>query len=464
MPYIFILYFFVFSIGFFVYLRKPQMLFIYWLSVPPFIVPLFFILFNPSYIGEQTFDTFYWGYLTPLSYLLIVVTFLEYLKDRDKVSNIKKIIKPLIIVSVFFVVQNLLTGFSFGPLISNIREILFLLLPTLALSISSTIRPDRKLLIRFIFYFIIIQTLFCFFNTLGLSVYSKFIEDATFADDYFSGTFLRYNHLTNYLTTMYLILTIEYFVNNAIPKYVFILFTLLLGIIILMSGARISVVLFFMIIGMSLLFYRGRNLILISVLAAVFLWGVSFFASKYDVGIQNADSSSGLERNVTGLVDLAGSQDTDDNTLALSAILLVTNFNNPLMGNGYAFRNTTEYDISDNMNEEVVKTDARMAYMLVEYGIIGFLCLVYLFCRIFKANMVQFNVENRRMWILIILYYIAFTFTETGIFDLMQFSMISILCFSRETMDIDNQEEQNEIPEVVSEDNDGIIGEEFEKV
>lgn len=441
MPYIFILYLFVFSLGFLVYLRMPQMFFVYWLSVPAFIIPLFFFLFRPSYIGEQTFDTFYWGYLTPMSYLLIVISYLEYVKYRE--FSFYNLLKPLIVFAFFFVIQNILTGFSLSPLVCNFREILFLMMPTVILSMSPTLRPDRKVIIHFIFLFIIIQTFFCIINTLGFSLYSNFADDTSFADDLFSGTFLRYNHLTNYLTTMYLILSIEYFINNAIPKYVFIPISILLGAIILMSGARISVVLFFLILGLCLFFFRGRNIILITALATVFMFGVYLFSSKYDVGTENADSGSGLERNVTGLVDLFSSMDTDDNTLSLSAFLLLTNFHNPIFGNGYAFRNTLEYDISESMNEEVIKTDARLAYMLVEYGLIGFLCFIYFFYAIFKTNINQFKIKNRKMWIVIITYFVLFTFTETGLFDLMQLSMISIFCFSKESIEIEEQESRD---------------------
>lgn len=168
MPYIFILYLFVFSLGFLVYLRMPQMFFVYWLSVPAFIIPLFFFLFRPSYIGEQTFDTFYWGYLTPMSYLLIVISYLEYVKYRE--FSLYNLLKPLIVFAFFFVIQNILTGFSLSPLVCNFREILFLMMPTVILSMSPTLRPDRKVIIHFIFLFIIIQTFFCIINTLGFSL------------------------------------------------------------------------------------------------------------------------------------------------------------------------------------------------------------------------------------------------------------------------------------------------------
>lgn len=438
MPYIIQLYLFVCSLGFFVYVIKPKWFFMYWLSVPAFVVPLFFILFNPKYVGEQTFDTFYWGYQTPLSYLLLVITILEFF--RHKGLRLKSLLIPFLVLVCFFVLQNLLNGFKPVPLISNIREAVFLMSPTLALLISPRLRPSRNELVRFVIIFIAIQIVFCLLNNIGIRIYTKFNYTNSFADDYFCGTFLRYNHLTNYLTTLYLLLSIAYFVNYSISKWIFVILSCIIGTAILLSGARISVVLFFMTLIMFLLFYHGKKLLLFSAFVFIVAYNASSFLSDYDVGTQNADQSTGFERNVTGLIDMFDSIDmfdpnsVEDNTLSLSGYLFLTHFNNPLFGNGYAFWNGDEYEMSDSLNENVMQTDARMAYMIVEYGIIGSLCFAFLFYGIFKNNRILLGPKTRKLWFVIVFYYIAFTFTETGMFDLMQLSMISIYCASIESV------------------------------
>jgi hypothetical protein len=432
MPYIILLYLFVFSLGFLVYLRKPKCFFLYWLSVPAFIVPLFFILFNPIYVGEQTFDTFYWGYQTPLSYLLLVITILEFF--RLKGIGLKKLLTPFLVLVFFLIFQNFLKGFKPSPLISNIREAVFLMLPTLALQISPRLRPLRNELIRFVLIFIAIQTVFCLLNNIGIRIYTKFNDDSSFADEYFCGTFLRYNHLTNYLTTLYLLLSIAYFVNFTISKWTYVILSCILGTIVLLSGARISVVLFFMTLILFLLLYRGKKLVLFLAVAFIVAYNASSFLSSYNVGTKNADQGTGFERNVTGLSDMFDSKSIEDNTLSLSGYLFLTKFNNPLFGNGYAFWNGSEYEMSESLNENVMQTDARMAYMIVEYGIIGCLCFAFLFYGIFKNNSILLNQKSGKLWSVIVLYYIAFTFTETGMFDLMQLSMISIYCASVESV------------------------------
>lgn len=432
MPYIILLYLFVFSLGFFVYIRKPKCFFMYWLSVPAFVVPLFFILFNPKYVGQQTFDTFYWGYQTPLSYLLLVITILDLF--RFKGFRLKKLLIPFFVLVCFLVLQNILKGFKPGPLISNIREAVFLMLPTMALLISPRLRPSRNELIRFVIIFIAIQIVFCLLNNIGIRIYTKFNDDNSFADDYFCGTFLRYNHLTNYLTTFYLLLSIAYYVNFSISKWTYVILSCIIGTIILLSGARISVVLFFMTLILFLLFYRGKKLVLLSAIAFIVLYNASSFLSDYNVGTQNADKGSGFERNVTGLTDIFNSKSIEDNTLSLSGYLFLTKFNDPVFGNGYAFWNGSEYEMSESLNENVMQTDARMAYMIVEYGIIGCLCFAFLFYGIFISNKNQFGRKSKRFWLVVVLYYIVFTFTETGMFDLIQLSIISIYCASIESV------------------------------
>ena len=440
MTYTSLLYLFIITLGLIVYFRKPSLFFMYWLSTHAFVVPLFFVLFNPSYSGNESFSTFYFGFLSPLCYLLILISAIEYYKNRT--IDFTYLYVPLVLLLIFFVVQNLLTGFNVGPLIANTKEVFFMLLPTISLSVSQRIRPNQKTLIRFIFVFIVVQAFFCLLNLYGVRLYSNYAEVSTFADEYICGSFDRYSHLTNYLTTMFLLLSIFYFVNNLIPKSVYIAVSFLLCVIILASGARISVVLFFVILGLSLLFYRRKNIIMISSLAISFLCVALYFSSKFDIGTQNADDGTGLERNVTGLVDLFTSNDTDDNTLGLSGFLFLTNFHNPLFGNGYAYRETHEYDMTEDLDESVMRTDARMAYMVVEYGLIGCLLFVYLFYGIIKTNIFHSGIVDWKMWTIVIVYYVFFTFTETGLFDLIQLSMISILCFSyntvnSESLDID---------------------------
>lgn len=429
MSYIIIFYLLIFSIGFAVYIRKPRHFFMYWLSVPPFVVPLFFILFNPSYVGEQTVETFYLGYRAPLSYLLIVITFLEYIRYKQLMQ--KGYLIPFFALILFLIVQNLSKGFNAGSLIVNMREVLFLMMPTLALSVSPRLHPKQKNLIHFIIFFMSIQVFFCLLNTVGINLYSKYNYESTFADDYLCGTFLRYNHLTNYLTTFFLFFSAAYFTNKSIPRFGYIGLTTIIGIIILLSGARISVVLFTLTIGLFLLFYRIKNILLLSVIAISLIYLVSSLSSKYDVGTNNADQATGLERNVTGLIDLFESQDIEDNTLALSGYLLLTQFKDPLMGNGYAYRNTNQYEFSEKITEITMQTDARMAFMIVEYGILGCLCFAFFFYGIIKCDRNQYDNKSRRLWTIIILYYVAFSLTETGMFDLIPFSMLSIYSFSR---------------------------------
>lgn len=427
-----LLFLFVLLLGMSVYFVKPKYLFMYWLSVPAFVIPTFFFLFHPQYKGDQTIETFYFGYRTPLLFLLMVIAILEYL--RYKKQRLKISLIPFCILVTFLVVQNVIRGVSLGTLAINVREVVLLLIPTVVLSISPRIRPDRKGLILFLLLYLYVQFIFCALNIFGLRLYTIFSDSSSFADEYICGTFLRYNHLTNYLTTFYLALSTAYFVDSSIPKYFFISTSIIICFIIMASGARISVILFFLTIGLYLLFFRSKKIVLLSVFFLLLIYGFITLSSKYDVGAGNADQGTGLERNVAGLMDLFETKSMDDNTLSLSAFLFLDYFNNPLMGNGYAYRHTGEYELSDTLDEEIMRTDARMAYMIVEYGLFGCICFTLFFYGLIKCNMTQYGKNNKKMWIIIVLYYILFSFTETGMFDFMQLSMMSIYCASIESV------------------------------
>ena len=430
-----LLYIVFILLGLIVYKRKPNYFMIYWLSARAFLFPIFLFIFHFNTLDSSEVYNLYYSQAAPLIYVMAIIMLLTIFKSHF--LDFGRIKTPLIVLVSFIIIQNILVGFDVGALSKSIKELMFLVITTLTLCSSVNIRPQQSTLIKFIILFICIEAVFCFLNTQGIRLYNNF-EQNDWEDNLISGTFPRYSHMTNFLTTFYLILAISYYGFNIISKRIFYFVTLLLAAIILASGAKISVILFFFVIGSCIVIYERKNVFKLVIFGVIICISTIMLVGKYNN--TNMDQSIGIERNITGLVDLFSNRSTDGNTLSLSEMVLISCNNNPTIGNGMANRESSIYDF-DSYPESIIKADARLAFMFVEYGVIGCLLFIFLFCGIFKTNMLKSSMKDRKVWLIITIYYILFTFTESGIFDSNMLTILSVyaLCIKdNKKVDINN--------------------------
>ena len=210
----------------------------------------------------------------------------------------------------------------------------------------------------------------------------------------------------------------------------------IIGLIILMSGSRMSLFLFaFTSFYFFSVFYQNKKIVFTIVLTSIFL---SFYYLKGNESFsgQNADEGTGLERNVIGVVDLANSEDlSEGSTLSMSAKVLFLYFNSPYMGNGQLYREGCYYgdptDPKDTYNNaDIYKTDARLAFMFVEYGIIGLCIFFYLFFSMFKGCYLYSEEHRKALYLGTGLFFLLFSITDNGFWDYLIFSSIFIYVFS----------------------------------
>lgn len=420
-----LLYVVFIAIGLFVYARKPKYLMIFWLSARAFLFPLFMFIFNPNTSGTDGVYGLYYSLAAPLVYVMLIILALTFI--RTKTLELGKIKIPLFLLLVFLAGQNIYVGLNYDALYTSVLELLFLVMPTLALLCNESIRPSRSSLLRFMIIFVFVEAFFCILNTQGIRLYSDIQDMNTWEDSLIAGTFPRYNHLTNFLTTFYLVISFAYYFFHIMSKRLYFTITIVLAIIIMLSGAKISVILFLFVFVSSLILFEHKNIFLLLTMGlAIYVCSVVLI-KKFNSS--NLDQSVGIERNITGLVELFTSKSSEGNTLSLSDMVLINCFNDPIIGNGMANREWISYDM-DSYPESVIKTDARLAFMFVEYGIIGCLFFIYLFYGIFMTNILRSDLKDRRIWLITIVYFILFTFTETGLFDMYMLTILSAFVFS----------------------------------
>lgn len=416
--------------GIVVYYVKPQYFFLYWLAIQPYILPVFFILFKESLMPMDNYlPNLYFQYPYPFCNLILLFFFITYVNDNKERKPLIAILKPLLLLLFFLIIQNFIYGFRPGVLYINIINVFENIAPFVLLLISKSVRPNRDSFIRFIFIFVYIQFFFSLLNLMGFRLYediSGLSEDSLIA-----GTFARYNHMANYLAIFFFVLTYEYYVCNRLKVKTYYLMAFLIGLLIAISGSRMNFILYAFTLLLFFCISHGKKVAVLTsiVVASVFslyvIGNEAFFGQKDWEG-------TGFERNLIGVIDLANSDDlSEGSTLALSAYLLIDKLNSPVIGNGKAYRGENFYGhLTDTWNEDIYRTDARLAFMLVEYGIVGLFLFLFLFASAFKGCLLYSGEKRRSLYWGAFLYFILFSLTDNGFWDHVVFSVLFIYAFS----------------------------------
>lgn len=416
-------------LGCFIYIKKPKSFFFYWLGIQPYLLPVFFILLKPLFSPvEEKFLPLYFSYPIALSNLLFILGVIKVLQKRRSIS-LRVIGVPLFMLMFYMLVQNLYVGFNWGALYTNYRELLVILAPFLLLYCDERVRPNRTGFVKYICIFVGIQGIFCFFNVLGFRIYGEF--SGIFDDSLICGTFARYNHMSNYLAAFFYVLSYEYHEYKGIRRSVYYFLALLIGIIVLMSGSRMTLILYSFTFLYFLCVYYGKKVFFLTSIVLVFIVGRYVMGNNRFYG-QSSDEGTGFERNLIGIVNYANSDDlSEGSTLALSASLLINKFNSPLVGNGQSYRNSNFYGHNtDLINEFEYKTDARLAFMLVDYGIIGFFLFLFLYIGIYRGLSKYSSETNMYLYYGSFSFFLLFSLTDNGFWDYILFSVLLIYAFS----------------------------------
>lgn len=423
-------------IGIAIYFVKPKYFFLYWLSIQPYILPVFFLLFASDFTPvADKFLPLYFDFPSRLSTLMIFLFFFSCVRSGKGIQQLVFLFLSIFLLTLFMVVQNIVVGFSVKALYANGKSILWIIIPLALLIIDKRVRPSRDSFVRYMMAFVCIQLSFCIFNLLGFTIYGE--VTGGFDKHLICGTFARYNHMANYLTVFFFILTYECFGCKNITRKKYFLMAFIIGLIILMSGSRMTLLLYvFTSFYFFLVFCQNKKIVITIVLASIFILG-SYLKGNESFYGQDADEGTGMERNVIGVVDLANSDDlSEGSTLSMSAQLFFLYLNSPYMGNGQLYREGFYYgdpkDPKDTYNNaDIYRTDARLAFMFVEYGIIGLCLFFYLFFSMFKGCYLFSEEHSKALYLGAGLYYLLFSITDNGFWDLLIFSSILIYVFSK---------------------------------
>jgi hypothetical protein len=317
-----------------------------------------------------------------------------------------------------------------------------LTLVLLIILIDKQLIPTPKQITRFLTYFILFQLVFVIANNYGIYVYlTYYIPEVTvmpsgaliesFSERLAMGTFQSFNSLANFLTTIFLFVSLEFFSGKrqlSLQNYIII--SVVIGVMIVFTGARASLVLFFLIIILSNLSFIKHNSRFFMFGSILFLLSLVFVMTFDTYGIN--ESENGVNRSLVGLSNSFDTKkDEDLSTVSLSTYLLDNYFwRSPFIGNGIAYKGEFAYGNKGVVSLTGFAADSRLAFILVEYGFIGFLLYMYFFITVFFFPRSMTPKSDQRKLYICFIYFFILTITENGFFDRYNISLFFIYTYS----------------------------------
>lgn len=187
---------------------------------------------------------------------------------------------------------------------------------------------------------------------------------------------------------------------------------------------------------------KHRKELLLSI--SLFAFIITFFIALSNFVLENS-SIEGLNRTMEGFLSLVNSDKGSTNsTFDLSIYLLDQYFDTGgVFGNGYAERGDFAYGTFGVVSLNNFVADARIAYLLVEYGLLGFSLYMITFYSFFSDMKTRKDFTNCRTKLFVCYcYYFVLSLTEAGFFDRIFLPYMFIFAFTclRTTTKFENNE------------------------
>lgn len=372
-------------------------------------------------------------------FLLIFV--FEFFKKK-KIPIIGKAYHFLAILCVYIVFQSFVLHPGVMTLWSDLSELLSLLLPLVVMVMRPDMLPSPQNMFKFIGIILILQVLGTLLNINGIQTYLTFYIPYDYVlgngELYFGeeglamGTFPSPSYMSNFSATVFLFLSLEYFSKGEMHKRYYYMAAIIIAFLIICSGIRVSLVLYFSIFWICCLVYIKKH---VPLLFSITLTAMFAYFALLSVDVKNMNDSEGNEgivRQIKGLARaVQATETTETGTTGLSAYLFDNYFDrSPIIGNGLSYKGEYAYGNFGTVTLTNFKADSRLALIFVEYGIIGALIYFLFFFSIFVYINRRLASYERKKLLVCFCYYLILTSVDPGFFDRLCFPMLYVYALS----------------------------------
>lgn len=430
-------YILLFAIGLWIYAKRRRWVALFWLCIIPVFFP-FSVYLTRSFSWESFTQLRYQMVDFGKYYIAVLVVFRLLTKP---LPNLKYVYLFTFLWLFYYLIDSFFIhrGCDLVVFRTTITEIFSQILLFLYIIQHKKWLPTYKDVIATLLFLIFLQFGICILQFMHIYIFypcyylPQFINTIWGVQGYnddslLTGTFFRYNAMTNFMTTAYLFIAMEYYSNNAIRKKTFFSLSIVIFVCILMSGAKASLALFFFILCASIFIYGKRHR---GAFISALIVGLVFYLSIPLIITKDIDTGYiGLDRMINGWISVFEDSARSGSTSSLSFYLLENFFDiNPLFGAGYSYKGELGYGNVGICTLTSFNSDAKLAYIIVEVGLIGLLLYILVFSAIFKVCFRYCpNKEHIKIWVCIV-YYILLNITESGVFERICFPMVFIYVF-----------------------------------
>lgn len=416
-----------------IYWVRPHLLFIFWMVTWPLLCPLF-CLVGGLYDAESA-NNFLYTVSEYFAYAYLLIILLKIGKYGRNILKARKLLASFCVLSLYFLFHSCFTSFDAQGVYINIKNVIYLLLPMFVMLLDPRTRPKSKQLYLVTVFILIVETIFVFLNYSGIRAYIawyqtvlEFPEGANLA----TGTFLGSPRLADYISTIFCFLSVDFFSRKEISRWQYIFIATLCSICLLTSGIRTPLAVSVIVVGLTIFLYGKQYKMLLIVLFLVGYGTLSWLGNFQGGDLTNND---GINRVVDGLTSFTQSKkdkDDDHSTIRLSEKLIEEYFfRAPIFGNGRASLGENAYPIADNVSGvSDFKADARLAFMLVEYGIVGLFLYFLLYFNVFRFFYRRTYEVDSKQCVIIFIYFVILSITGGGLWDQNLFPYTYLYFFS----------------------------------
>ena len=427
------------ALGLIIYYVKPNWLFLYWMIVLPILKPILCIIAGANDLEEAN-SLIHGGYFMHL-YLIVLLDSLMIRKKRFPL--LPRFVAITTVLVLYLFIQAFVTDGGLLYAYYNIKSVLELALPFLILITNDKTRPPYKHLYLLVWCLVFVETGAVILNLAGIRFYvATYQHFLTNYEVMMTGTFLTSQLFGNFMTSLFLYICIDFFCRREMPLFAFLILATLSLFCVLSSGSKMCFVLSCSVLFVFIATFRKKHIVLLIFLILIGYLGISSLLSYNGKEISN---NEGINRMVTGLADFTQRKKDgldDNSTFGLSEKLLESYFwQSPLMGNGLSSKgNDYSYNINSKTNEvSHMKADARLAFVIVDIGLMGLLLYMLFFTEVFRVLRRYLPKQYKKSLPIVFLFYLLFSITESGFWDAFAYPLVYVfyfafICYEREKL------------------------------
>lgn len=405
--------------GLVIYAIKPQWLFLFWMLTWPILSPILCLIGGLN--DPDSANDFLYRQSGFFAYTFLMIIILNAKKLGCVFTNNKKVFASLFLLSMYFIIHSLITHFSVQQIYLNIKTAVYIILPYLVLIIDKRTIPSSKALYILISLIMAVEIVFVYLNNLGINAYLAWYISSLEFPEYSglaTGTFYGSARFPDYCAMVFMFLTVDFFSRRRIPLYQYIILAVICIICLLAAGSRLPIALASIILFATVFLYGKQYKAILLTSVAVGYLGLLFLSSYSGGEISENDGVNRIVNGLSGFTQSKKYKDEDHSTVRLSEKLLDEYFwRSPIVGNGRACLGENAYPIADHVSDTSdFKADAHLAFMLVEYGVLGVILYFLLFIRVLK-NLTRTNGRHDKRILIVMFFYTILSITEGGLWD-----------------------------------------------